>query len=362
MESGAAKKPPFPRPGWTSSPSGEWHISPSGEHRVFPLARSARGAAPEVAELRAFLDAPERKAESAACETHRPWVGVSQLVLNWVLMAASWALCVWVSPWFAPLALVVFGTRMRALGNQLHNASHGGLCKDAKLNRRLTEVLAAWPNLECFEYYRLQHLRHHAHLGDHERDPDYLDDVVAGRGSLTRQAWNFFRKYVFKPSLWVQSMLGTFRPASRRSKVRIVLWWVLLLSVVTLVGGPVGLAWFAGLWLVARATVYHAVKVFAELSDHIGLIPGTIAAYTRNLPSGWAAWFFHPHGDNYHLAHHLFPKVPLQRLHVLHGLLQQHPLYAQSEQCETYFFGQKSVVASWVKLQPGRRVRQSTGP
>lgn len=350
------------RPGWSPSHSGEWMISPSGRHRIGSSARSARGTAPEVAVLRAYVELPPRREVFEQLEARRTAVAVGQLLTTWALIIASWALCVWVTPWAAPLALIIIGTRQRALGNQIHNASHGGVARGAGLNRHLIELLACWASFEDFEQYRLQHLRHHAHLGDHKRDPDYLDDVVVGQGSRWVLAWRFFKGYGLSRGLWKQSMLATLPAASAQARLRMAVWWAVVLAGCFAAAGVPGVAWFAGLWLVSRATVYHLVKVFAELSDHIGLVPGTIASYTRNLPDTWASFFFHPHSDNYHLAHHLFPKVPLQQLPRLHRLLVDHPIYKRSEQCQSYFFGERAVIASWVKLQGSGRSRQNTTP
>lgn len=53
--------------------------------------------------------------------------------------------------------------------------------------------------------------------------------------------------------------------------------------------------------------------------DHSGLSPETIIGFTRTSPWGTAFQkFLQPHDDNYHLLHHLLPRVPMSRLHEAH--------------------------------------------
>ncbi|HEU4533529.1 MAG TPA: fatty acid desaturase, partial [Polyangiaceae bacterium] len=102
-----------------------------------------------------------------------------------------------------------------------------------------------------------------------------------------------------------------------------------------------------GLWLLARASTYHLLKVFTELSDHAGLEPGSILSNTRNSPANWLSALLHPHADNYHLAHHLAPRVPTWRLPALHALLLGVEAYRAGHHCDGYFLGRSSVVRGW---------------
>ncbi|RKG95873.1 MULTISPECIES: fatty acid desaturase, partial [unclassified Corallococcus] len=108
---------------------------------------------------------------------------------------------------------------------------------------------------------------------------------------------------------------------------------------------------FAGLWLLSKMTAYHLIKIFAEISDHIGLKPGTVLGYTRNHPSNWVSFFLHPHHDNYHVTHHLFPRIPLANLPRMHQLLLPVSQYAEAHHCERYFRGPRSLVGSWLHFQ-----------
>jgi fatty acid desaturase len=97
-------------------------------------------------------------------------------------------------------------------------------------------------------------------------------------------------------------------------------WWgaVSLLAGLGENGGPIG--WrFLLLWHTARCTVSYVSYIFRELIDHSGLPSDTIITFTRTLPCcNLFQMFLQPHDDNYHLLHHLLPKVPMAQMHNLH--------------------------------------------
>jgi fatty acid desaturase len=144
-------------------------------------------------------------------------------------------------------------------------------------------------------------------------------------------------------------VLATLHKVDAKKRLQVLVWWAGFLGLLALLVEPEGAAAFVLLWLAARATVYHFVKIFAEISDHVGLVPGSIIGYTRNLPSNWLSFFMHPHHDNYHLTHHLFPRVPLVQLPRMHQMLMEVGLYTQAHHGESYFLGEASVVRSWIQ-------------
>ncbi len=65
--------------------------------------------------------------------------------------------------------------------------------------------------------------------------------------------------------------------------------------------------------------------VLREIIDHSGLPSNSVLAFTRTSPCCNAIQkFIQPHDDNYHLLHHLLPKVPMGNLHELHLWLIDH--------------------------------------
>jgi fatty acid desaturase len=69
------------------------------------------------------------------------------------------------------------------------------------------------------------------------------------------------------------------------------------------------------LFHVARCTFSYASYVLREIIDHSGLPTTSVLAFTRSSPgANWFQRFLLPDDDNYHLLHHLLPKVPMSRL------------------------------------------------
>jgi hypothetical protein len=69
--------------------------------------------------------------------------------------------------WVAvPFSLLVIGSRQRALGTCLHDASHRSLDGNRRRSRLLANVLFCWPLWVSMAIYRDEHNRHHKFLGD----------------------------------------------------------------------------------------------------------------------------------------------------------------------------------------------------
>ncbi|AGC47426.1 fatty acid desaturase [Myxococcus stipitatus DSM 14675] len=306
----------------------------------------------EVWELREFLAAQGGGADTLeALQVARPVRALLEIAETWALILGAWALCIYVSWLLLPVALVIIGSRQRALGNRLHDAAHGNIFHGRALNQRAGALLCGLALFEDFELYRSEHLRHHAYLGHPEKDPDYLE-VPAGDGRR-HTTWSLYVFYARDARLWRASLLATLLRAPVAHRWRVALWWAVVLGMFSWLGGAWAALSFALLWLISKMTVYHLIKVFAEISDHIGLPPGTVLGYTRNHPSNVLSFFLHPHHDNYHVTHHLFPRVPLANLSRMHELLLPAPAYAQAHHCESYFWGPRSLVKSWLHFQAG---------
>lgn len=286
------------------------------------------------------LDAPLRR-----LHRQRPGRACGLLVLNWsVIFGAFWlAEQTWC---MVPLAILLVGWRQRALGNLLHDGSHGALLAGRRANRWVTIVLCGLPMLEDFDEYRSCHQRHHKYLGDPARDPDRLVNAPG----VQETALGLYLHHLRSPAMLRTSVLGNFRATPLRGRVMAMLWWGACITLLAHLGDlALGLR-FAALFFVARATVYHAIRVFAEMSDHVIPPPSDVLfGGTRTMPGGWLAMLLNPHHDNYHLAHHLFPRVPTFTLDRLDALLMRVPEYGAALRFSSYFVGPHSVVRHWVE-------------
>ncbi|WP_241199407.1 fatty acid desaturase family protein [Burkholderia multivorans] len=232
------------------------------------------------------------------------------------------------------------------MGNLLHDASHGNLSPHRRVNDYLAHLLLAPPLLNSLSIYRDLHARHHAWLGDPERDPDLLPSI-AHKGD---QWYDVYVRYLTKFSLCRDSMIGHFSNGNVTGyqQLEILAWWgVATLPLATI--DPDFAILFVILWFSARITVFHAITTFREMTDHYGLEPGSIFGFTREIPDhGPLSTLLHPHHNGYHLTHHLFPTVPYHQLPDLHKYLLELDEFAdRAKVCTTYLVGSRSSVLGW---------------
>jgi fatty acid desaturase len=276
---------------------------------------------------------------------HRPvlWRSLAAVIGDWgIIFAAFGAVLAWGLP-AAPFVIVVISNRQRALGNLLHDAAHGSFGR----NRRRADLIAQWllfrPMWNAVERYRREHFAHHRRLGS----PGHDFDLIHSEADMGRPWSDLLWRHVANGQSWKASTFGHLLRAEPPERAPMLAWWGgLLLALAVLLAALA----FAMLWLVSRATVFHLITIFREISDHVGLRPGTLLGFTRNHAAGGLfGVLFHPHNNGYHLAHHLNPGMPYHALPRVHALLLAWPDYAAAAHSHSYFLGETALVRSWVR-------------
>ena len=225
------------------------------------------------------------------------------------------------------LAIIVLfiGTRLRGLNNIVHECSHFTFSERREDNVLFGSICASLV-LGCFADYRDEHMTHHAHLGDYEKDLDLqgirdfrLEEPVTPktllRHILTPLLGLHLRHYL---SVNLSARDGAIY---RALKIGLIATAVLLLAI-----DPVAallLVWLPFVW------VYTALNYWTDCIDHAGLVgSGDELDSSRNflVPKQLRAFFF-PRNDCYHLVHHLFPHVPARHYDTCHERLMTHPEY-----------------------------------
>lgn len=272
-------------------------------------------------------------------ERPRPLTALVHWLGSWLAVAGACAL-VWLSAWWTPVALVVIASRQRALGNILHDSVHGNVMRRPS---RLFQVVVAAPAFESFKRYRRRHMQHHAHLGDPALDPDFFE-VPVGPAST---AWSVFGRVSRRPGMWLASVLGDLHRLGAAEVIGVLGFWAVVLALVGLAAGPSAVLLVAGLWMLSRATTYHALKCFVELGDHYGgLTPGSLFGYSRVYPGNALALLIQPYNDRFHLTHHLLPRIAMANLPRVHRLLEDLEPY-RAAVYGGYFLGPRSVAKSF---------------
>lgn len=274
------------------------------------------------------------------------WQPIRDIAMDWIAILLSVTAVQWNGWWSAPIFITLIGNRQRALGNILHDAGHRNLHRVASINDHLTNLLVAPLLFVCLKTYRTTHFLHHLHLGDPEKDPDYLAPPASVHASWVRN----FAIHAFSFRAWWGSLaghLGAGMPIG--SVLYVVSWWVLFCSVMSALFGPAFTVLFLALWLIARATTFHLITVFREMCDHYGLKPQGVIPFTRDIVQHnlWSV-LFHPRNNGYHLTHHLLPATPYYNLPDVQRLVSAMPMYQAFDNVfSSYTAGTKPVATGW---------------
>lgn len=262
------------------------------------------------------------------------------------------------------LAALVIGSRMRALANLMHEASHYKLFRSRRLNAIAGRVLCAWPIAESLGVYTREHHLHHRTLWRSEVDPDrrlyrLTDTETASRPRMT------FSHFAVHHVLLVVLL---WHPGRRLLQDRRSLGRGLAMgagSIGLFVTSPaIGTVVFL-YWALPWFTTYQVIGYWAELAEHGGLLERGWDWGSRNW-SGHALtrWLIGSHSaDLYHLAHHWFPAVPHWRLAQLDRACRKlWPAYAGEIRCDGFFVARSvqgtSVLRDiWSGGEPLARVR-----
>ena len=235
-----------------------------------------------------------------------------------------------------PLWLVA-GLSLHGLGIFMHEAAHHNLFRRPVLDRLLGFLCGA-PVLFSCSCYRATHQLHHRHENG-EHDPDNLEALVPDRRARTALSLSFLAAGALMYTTLITAC-GPFRARSWSDRVLCVIEPALLLAIYwglfsLAKTNPAAGAWLFDVWVAGllfaipianvRGLAEHSfldldLSGGAELSGDSH--PRDRALHgTRSLPSNRLVSFFFCN-QNYHLEHHLFPKVPWHNLPRLHHLLQ----------------------------------------
>ena len=260
------------------------------------------------------------------------WRGLWLVAHCWaVIGAAMWAGATW--PVLIPLAVVVIGTRQLGLFILMHDAAHGGLHR----NRRVNDGVATWLCSSTLRAYRPYHLQHHRYVQQAE-DPDLVLSAPfpISRASFARKVWRDLSGQTF--------VKQRFGPVVQRLRQRVAGGAATTLPELGrelgrdgrfLLGNALGLAVFAAagvgwvwllMWLLPMATWLPLVSRIRNIAEH-ALVAQDEADPLRQARTTLASWaeraLIAPYWVNYHAEHHLFTQIPCWNLAEAHALLQQ---------------------------------------
>jgi fatty acid desaturase len=127
--------------------------------------------------------------EWAKVSTQSVWMGPALVISAWAVIIGAGALFIWLpNPLTYVLAVMLIGTRQLGLAILEHEAAHGTLHPNAKLNDWMAEWLCGGPLGGSLKRYRPYHLTHHKYTEQPE-DPDIglSKPFPVTRGSIARK-------------------------------------------------------------------------------------------------------------------------------------------------------------------------------
>lgn len=256
---------------------------------------------------------------------------IALIATEFALIAAAIGFATWpASGWMGyVLAVVVIGSRMRALNNLCHDGSHHMLSSHRRINALLM-ALVSYPILISPRAYLASHRLHHGELG-HDTDPDWMRYRELGLDRLPRAlsrravAWRLLRAY----RTYVLGAQWSGLWFHRTRDLGLLIAWLIAALLVVWTGTELGWFWY---WAVPYLTVFQLVRFIGELSEHGGLyqrVPLDTALATRAVAVSrnivlhpLLNALIYPHGGGLHVLHHRYPGIPGPALGRLHRALE----------------------------------------
>ncbi len=266
-------------------------------------------------------------------QTRSPWLGPLLVLHCWGVIALAVAAGVlW--PILIPLSVAVIGARQLGLAILMHEAAHGGLSPNRRLNDFLGQWLCAVPVGASLTAYRPYHLAHHKYAQQAE-DPDLVLSAPfpVTRASLRRKiirdltGQTFFKQRVLFALKAVASRrdedMAQGAVVTGRSVVPFLLVNAALLLGLTLAG-----LWWAYfvLWLLPMATWFPMATRLRNIAEHAcveGSSTDPFRAARTTHASWWERALIAPYWVNFHAEHHLFMHVPCWKLPALHQAVRR---------------------------------------
>ncbi|UJR17774.1 hypothetical protein I4U23_004672 [Adineta vaga] len=190
---------------------------------------------------------------------------------------------------------------------------------------------------QSFYGYQTSHVKnHHPYLGT-DRDPDYQglkENNICGINRSTANVKRYLRS-LFLPSASVNYLLYLIKYriwTKDDDHYETLIRCIYLGSLVSIFFHSGNILLLLLYWIIPYFTTHMWIGSFIELMEHYPMIetaPRIDIFMTRNRLCGWFwNFFFGVHNEQYHLVHHLFPKVPEWEYHNVHRILMQDSTYA----------------------------------
>jgi fatty acid desaturase len=277
--------------------------------------------------------------EWARVSAKSSWRGLALVACAWGLIIAAGAMfIVWPNPFTYILAIMLIGARQLGLAILMHDAAHGALHPNTKINDWVGEWLCAAPVGARLDSYRAYHIKHHR-FTETEDDPDLALSAPfpISRNSLWRKiardltGQTFFKQRIAqifggrKPGEVVNASVGRFLAINAAMFAALALagyWWA-----------------YPALWIVPMATWLPLVTRLRNIGEHacVGAQADPFTHARTTLANPIERLLIAPFWVHYHAEHHVFMHVPCYRLPALHDVLMNKGYWSRMKIAPGYF-------------------------
>ncbi len=262
------------------------------------------------------------------------WHGLWLVAHAWLVIGLAMAAAIiWPNPVTFLLAIMIIGARQLGLAILMHDAAHGCIHPNLKVNDLVGEWLCGQPVGASLSRYRNYHLSHHKYAQQPE-DPDLVLSAPfpTTRQSLRRKmvrdltGQTFFKQRIAPP-------IAAFRKSREAGQSSIAstafiaghMGRFLAINAAMLAGFSLCGLWWAYFvfWIVPMATWYPLITRLRNIAEHACVPdnedPLRHARTTR--ASLLERALLAPYYVNYHCEHHMFMHLPCWSLPRAHKLL-----------------------------------------
>jgi fatty acid desaturase len=262
--------------------------------------------------------APE---EWAPLSRRSAWKGPALVAHAWAVIVLAAAMAV-VWPVTIPLAVMIIGARQLGLAILMHDAAHGALHPNLKVNDWVGNHLTTGDLMA----YRPYHLGHHKYAQQAE-DPDLVLSAPfpITRTSLRRKIVRDLTGQTYYKLKW-SGLVERIRnrkpdeplwPILKDAVVRRKRFFLGMITTLA-VTAPFGLWWvWPVLWLLPQATWLPMVTRLRNIAEHalVGKDEPDPLRHARTTHANWIERaLLAPYWVNYHCEHHMFMHVPCYNL------------------------------------------------
>ena len=280
--------------------------------------------------------------EWALLSVRSRWRGLALVAHCWLVIGAAIGMGVlW--PITIPLAVMLVGNRQLGLFILMHDAAHGAMHP----NRRLNDWVGKWLCGSDLHAYRSYHLQHHRFVQQTE-DPDLILSAPfpVTRASLRRKMMRDITGQTFYKQRFgglITQVKAELKARDKDATAWPIVWAQARQQRHFLIGNSIGFALFCAagqgwawllMWLLPMATWLPVITRLRNIAEH-ALVAQNGSDPLRHARTTHASLLerllIAPYWVNYHSEHHMFTQIACWNLPLAHRILRREGVTSRME-------------------------------